>query len=49
LASEDIFAEPPGPDLLREPRHRVVARLPDPDSAASAMADLTNAGFRTPA
>jgi hypothetical protein len=46
LTSEDIFAEPPGPDLLREPRHRVVARLPDPDSAASALADLTNAGFR---
>jgi hypothetical protein len=47
LTLEDFFAEPPGPDLLSEPRHRLVARLSDPDAAASAFADLIGAGFRT--
>jgi hypothetical protein len=47
LTPEELFAEPPGPDLLKEPRHRLAARLPDPDEAASALADLTSAGFRT--
>jgi len=40
------FAEPPGPDMFTEPRHRFIARLPDPDEAASALVDLTSAGFR---
>ncbi len=47
LSIDDLFAEPPGPDLLTEPRHRLVAWLPDPDNAASAFADLTSAGFQT--
>ena len=47
LTPEDLFAEPPGPDMFTEPRHRFVARLPDPDEAASALVDLTSAGFRT--
>jgi len=47
LTPEDLFAEPPGPDMFTEPRHRFVARLPDPDDAASALVDLTSAGFRT--
>jgi len=46
LAPEDLFAEPPGPDMFTEPRHRFIARLPDPDEAASALVDLTSAGFR---
>ena len=45
LSNDDLFAEPPGPDLLPEPKHRLVARLPDPDKAASALADLASAGF----
>lgn len=47
LTPEDIFAEPPGSDLLAEPRHRLVARLPDLDEAGSALAEMTSAGFRT--
>ena len=47
LTPEDLFAEPPGPDMFTEPRHRFVARLPDPDEAASALVELTSAGFRT--
>ena len=46
LTPEDLFAEPPGPDMFTEPRHRFVARLADPDEAASALVDLTSAGFR---
>lgn len=42
---EDFFAEPPGPDLLEEPRNRLVARLPNADAAALALAELTGAGF----
>jgi hypothetical protein len=45
LSNDDLFSEPPGPDLLPEPKHRLVARLPDPDKAASALADLARAGF----
>ena len=41
------LAEPPGPDMFTEPRHRFIARLPDPDEAASALVELTSAGFRT--
>jgi hypothetical protein len=47
LTPEDLFSEPPGPDLLTEPRHRLVARLADLDEAASALAEMTSAGFRT--
>lgn len=45
LRPEDLFAEPPGPDLLREPKHRLAARLPDSDSAATVLGELANAGF----
>jgi hypothetical protein len=45
LSNDDLFAEPPGPDLLTEPKHRLVARLSDPDKAASTLADLASAGF----
>jgi hypothetical protein len=47
LTPEGLYAEPPGPDLLQEPRHRLVARLADLDHATSALADLKSAGFRT--
>jgi hypothetical protein len=44
---EDLFGPPPAPDLLREPRHQLVARLPGPDEAMSALSELSNAGIST--
>lgn len=37
---------PPPRDLPPEPRHRVVAALPEPSEAASAIDELVAAGFR---
>jgi hypothetical protein len=43
-ASDDIFATPPD-DLIRQPRHRVVARLPGPDEALTAIDAMVDTGI----
>lgn len=44
MEPEDMFAQPPGRGLLKEPIDRLVARLPGPDDAAGAMSDMRDAG-----
>jgi hypothetical protein len=44
---EELFVPPPGPDLLREPRHRLLARLPGLDKVAPALAALDDVGIQT--
>ncbi len=47
MRPEELFVAPPGPDLLIEPKHRLIARLPDVDQAASAIRALKDAGMPT--
>lgn len=44
---EELFVAPPGPDLLIEPKHRLIARLPSVDQAASSVRAMQEAGMST--
>jgi hypothetical protein len=44
MTDDDLFVAPPE-DLVREPRHRVVARLSGPDEAAAAIRAMQDAGI----
>ncbi len=47
MRPEELFVAPPGPDLLIEPRRRLIARLPDVDQAASAVRALQDVDIPT--